>query len=141
MNTAIIQHAQGICFAVPVNIVNWVVASLISRGRVFRGYLGISGQTVSLAGPPASGGLDAGNSPRESGVVIVGVVGGGPADRAGLRPGDILIQLGDQPMVTVDHIHRLLSEESVGAELRFAALRQGQRLEGWITPTDSSPAL
>ena len=50
VNTAIIQHAQGICFAVPINTAKWVIAALISHGRVARGYLGMAGQTVSLGG-------------------------------------------------------------------------------------------
>lgn len=137
MNTAIIQHAQGICFAVPVNTVRWVSAAIIQHGRVSRGYLGIAGQTV-LAGRvfgqptlqgPAQGG----------GVLIVGVAPGSPAGRAGLREGDILIQLNEHPISTVDHIHRVLTGESVGRELRFAVLRRGQRLEGWMTPTDVPP--
>ena len=141
VNTAIIQHAQGICFAVPINTAKWVIAALISHGRVARGYLGMAGQTVSLGGSRTPGMLGGERPPQAEGVLVVGVAPKGPADQAGMREGDILIQLGDEPTPSVDHIHHILTGESVGKEHRFAVRRQGQRLEGWVTPTDSPPAL
>jgi S1-C subfamily serine protease len=134
MNTTIIQDAQGICFAIPINTVKWVTAALIKDGRVSRGYLGIAAQNVSdrglLQGTPSGQGR---------GVFISGVAPESPADQAGLRERDILIELAGYPTSTVDHIHHILTAESVGKELHFAALRGGQRLEGWITPTDAPP--
>ncbi len=140
MNTAIIQHAQGICFAVPVNTVKWVSKAIIQYGRVSRGYLGIAGQTVPAKRVFDQGSLQGAPLLAQSGgVLIVGVASGSPADQAGLREGDVLIQLDENPISSVDHIHRLLTEQSVGKELRFAVLRRGQRLEGWATPTDAPP--
>ena len=139
MNTAIIQHAQGICFAVPINTAKWVTAALIKDGRVFRGYLGVAGQTVPAGGISSQERLPGAPSVQSGGVLVAGVAPEGPADRAGLRQGDVLIQLDDHATPTVDHLHRLLTGESVGKEMRFAALRRGQRLEGWLIPTDVPP--
>ena len=121
MNTAIIQHAQGICFAVPANTAKWVAAALIKDGPVSRGYLGIAGQTVSLRGMAG----------QEGGVQVVGVVDGSPAAQADIREGDVIIQLGEEPTLTVDHIHRRLTGATVGKELQMSLLRSGQRLDGW----------
>ncbi|MFH1142029.1 MAG: trypsin-like peptidase domain-containing protein [Chloroflexota bacterium] len=139
MNTAIIQHAQGICFAVPINTAKWVSAALIKQGHVGRGYLGIAAQTVHLQTANGQGQLSGGVDGQESGVLVSAVASGGPAEKAGIQQGDLLIQLDGQPTPTIDHIHRLLTGESVGKDLQFAALRRGQRLEGWVTPVDSPP--
>jgi S1-C subfamily serine protease len=131
INTAIIQNAQGICFAVPVNTMRWVVTQLIREGRVVRGYLGIAGQTVPLPVKVVRFfQLD-----RESGVQVVNVAVNSPADKVGLKEGDIIISLGGGPVASVNDIHRRLNKEAIGKSLDVVLLRGWTvRLEKAIVP-------
>jgi S1-C subfamily serine protease len=131
INTAIIQMAQGICFAIPVNTVRRVVAQLFSQGRVVRGFLGISGQTVPL--PTRV--IRHYNLAQESGVQIMAVVPHSPAGAVGLREGDILLSLGDTRIATVDDIHRFLSGEAIGKKTALSYLRDWVNMrEAVVTP-------
>lgn len=133
INTAIIQFAQGICFAIPVNTARWVVSLLISEGKVTRGYLGIIGQRIQLSGTMVRHyGLK-----YETGVQVVGVAPGSPALRVGLREGDVILSLGGQPVAGVDAIHRLLTKDTIGQNLDIVLFRGGERLKGQITPVAS----
>jgi len=131
INTAIIQMAQGICFAIPVNTVRRVVAQLFSQGRVVRGFLGISGQTVPLPTKV----IRHYNLAQETGVQIMAVVPRSPAEAVGLREGDILLSLGENRIATVDDIHRYLSGESIGKKTTLIYLRDWVNLrEAVVTP-------
>ena len=93
INTAIFSRSggsQGIGFAIPANLAHSILNELVTRGRVIRGWLGIEAQALSreLA---ASFGL---RTPQ--GVIVAGVVSGGPAAQAGLQPGDVLLSIDGQ---------------------------------------------
>lgn len=134
INTAIIQYAQGICFAIPVNTVRWVAMLLLKEGRVTRGYLGISGQTVPL---PVRV-VRYLNLPQESGIYVMKVAVGSPADKAGLKEGDVVITLGDHCTKSVDDIHRLLTADAVGKRLDLVVLRGWtQKLEMSVKPSQA----
>ncbi len=133
INTAIIQFAQGICFAVPVNTVRWVVSLLIREGKVTRGYLGISGQTVPL---PARV-VRYFSLEHNSGVHVMSVAQGSPADMADLKEGDIIISLGNEDVSSVDDIHRLLTRDIIGKKIEMVVLRGWTtRLEKSVTPME-----
>jgi S1-C subfamily serine protease len=123
INTAIIQFAQGICFAIPVNTVRWVVSLLIREGKVTRGYLGISGQTVPL---PARV-VRYFELQHNSGVHVMGVAQDSPADIAGLKEGDIIISVGEDAIAGIDDIHRVLTRDVIGKSMNVILLR------GWTT--------
>ncbi|TAK33882.1 MAG: trypsin-like serine protease [Chloroflexota bacterium] len=120
INTAVIQHAQGLCFAVPINTVKWVVGMLMRDGQVTRAYLGIAGQDrplhariryqFRLVNPSA--------------VEIVEVQSGGPAARAGLRVGDLISAIDSQPVRTIDDLHRYLARLQPGQVARLEVLRR-----------------
>lgn len=134
INTAIIQHAQGICFAIPANTVRWVAMLLLKEGKVTRGFLGISGQTVPL---PVRV-VRYFNLPQQSGVYVMSVAAGSPADRAGLKEGDVVITLGEHTIKSIDDIHRLLTADAVGRRLDLAVLRGWtHRLEMAVRPGES----
>src|SRR5512136_703251 len=134
INTAIIQYAQGICFAIPVNTVRWVAMLLMKEGKVTRGFLGISGQTVPL---PVRV-VRYFNLPQESGVHVMNVAAGSPADKAGLKKGDVVITLTEHPTKSVDDIHRLLTADAVGKAVDVAVLRGWtQKLEMAIKPGET----
>jgi len=135
INTAIIQMAQGICFAIPVNTVRRVVAQLFSRGRVVRGFLGISGQTVPL--PTRV--VRHYNLAQESGARIMSVVARSPAQVAGLREGDIIIRLGECTVATVDDIHRSLIGDTIGRKMAVSFLRDWVKLENTVVTPEEYP--
>jgi S1-C subfamily serine protease len=115
INTAIIQFAQGICFAIPVNTLRWVVNLLIREGKVVRGYLGIAGQTVPLPVKVAR----YFNLQYESAVQVMGVSPNSPAIQAGLLQGDIILSLNQQQVSGVDDIHRLLTRDIIGKGMQW----------------------
>lgn len=124
VNTAIINGAQGICFAVPINTANRIIPELMRDGRVSRGWLGIAGQTQGLARALVRR-LDL---QTEAGVLVVQVLSGSPAQRAGLRPGDVILSLAGDATPSVDATHRILSREAIGRRLELEALRDGSKL-------------
>ena len=137
INTAIIQGAQGICFAIPINTAKWVTGVLIRDGHVRRAYLGFGGQAVTLHPDIVKAlGVQEGR-----GVVAVEVAPRGPAAQAGLRPGDVIISLNGQPTPDVDSIHRLLSAELVGRPLPLQSVRRDRLLESTVTPVDTLPPM
>jgi len=133
INTAVIQFAQGICFAIPVNTVRWVVSLLIRDGKVTRGYIGIAGQRVPL---PARL-VRYFQLGHDTGVQVLSVTPNSPAHMAGLKEGDVIVSLGQSPIASVDDIHRLLSKDVIGRKLDTVLLREGARLEMSIVPAES----
>jgi len=137
INTAVIQGAQGICFAIPINTAKWVTGVLIKEGHVRRAYLGLAGQPATLQ-PEIARQL---NLEQNRGVLVAEVASRGPAALAGLRPGDIIVSLNSQPTPDVDSIHRTLSGEMVGKQLPVQMVRQGRLLESTVVPVDSPPPM
>lgn len=125
INTAVIQSAQGICFAIPINTARWVAGLLIKEGRIKRAYLGIKGLNRRL-NRIESRRHDIGN---EFGVEVHEVATGGPAYRAGIRTGDIIVSINENSVQSVDDIHKYLTRVDVGSNLKIKVLRNGGKLE------------
>ena len=136
INTAIIAGAQGICFAIPINTAKWVVPALMREGKVLRGYLGIAGQTVQLD-PRMRQQL---GLTQNGGVAVREVAPGSPAHQAGLQRGDVLMEVDNSPTPTMDHIHKLLTRESVGRRLSATILRGSEMLQTTLVPVDQPPS-
>ncbi len=124
INTAIFSRSggsHGIGFAIPADLVESVLTSIIEHGRVVRGWAGIEVQplTPQLA---ESFGLRS-----HRGVIVAGVLRKGPADRAGLRPGDIVLAIGDEPVENASALLRLISSQRPGSRIRIEAWREGRR--------------
>jgi S1-C subfamily serine protease len=133
VNTAVILPAQGICFAIAVNTAKFVAGRLIKEGRVRRSYIGVAGQNVQL--PRRLTRFY--RLPSETGLLVVSVEAGSPAERAGLRAGDVIVRFAGRDIAGIDDLHRLLSDERVGVATPLNVLRRTERITLDITPTDS----
>ena len=133
VNTAIIMPAQGLCFAIPIDTAKWVAGRLIQSGRIRRGFLGVGGQNVPV--PRRVARLE--GLPEGRGVLVLGVEPASPAERAGVRERDIIVALGDRPVAGVDDLHRMLTENVIGAKLRLKVLRELEPRTLEITPVES----
>ena len=112
---------RGGGLTIPIAAAETIVESLLRQGRLKRGYLGIGSQPTAL---PAS--LVAKANGQETGLLIVGVEPGSPADAAGLLVGDILLRLGDISATATEMLQSALGPESVGQPLAIAVLRGGE---------------
>jgi S1-C subfamily serine protease len=130
INTAVIQSAQGICFAIPINMAKRIIPQLMQHGRVVRGYLGLHGRDVPLARHIAR----SYSLKQETGVEVVDLEPAGPASQAGMVEGDLIIALGDEPVATIDDLQRRLSEVPVGIPAEIILLRDGRRLARFVVP-------
>ncbi|MFQ5795061.1 MAG: S1C family serine protease [Candidatus Bipolaricaulia bacterium] len=130
INTAIIQYAQGICFAIPANTAKRVSGMLITHGVVSRGYLGISAQRWPLLRQVK---WDLGIE-QESGVMVMEVGRGSPAKQAGLRDRDIILSIAGSPVEDIDDLHRFLDENPVERDYELVILRRGKRTQLTVRP-------
>ncbi|GBD29803.1 Putative serine protease HhoB [bacterium HR32] len=132
VNTAVIAAAQGLCFAIPVNTARWVAAQLLREGRVRRAYLGVAAQPARLARRAVlEHRLDS-----EQAAQVVHVESGSAADRAGLRPGDVVVRAGDRAVRSPEDLQLALGQHVPGKPLRLWALREGQLLHLEAVPTE-----
>jgi S1-C subfamily serine protease len=129
INTAMIGAAQGICFAIGIDTAAAVATRIMRNGRVRRSRLGIAAQTVPLD-PRLARRL---KLAVPSAAMVTGLVTGGPADRAGLAKGDIILSFAGETICGVDDMHRLLTGERADTELPVEVLRAGQLLTPAIT--------
>jgi S1-C subfamily serine protease len=113
VNTAIIAFAQGMSFAIPSETVSWVVPKLLADGKVRRAYLGIQGQTIYTSKRVGTG------------VLVVSVERGSPAEGAGLIQGDVITEVGGQSVTSIDALLRALARHPAGADLEVRTKRGG----------------
>lgn len=135
VNTAVILPAQGICLAIPIHTARFVAGEILRNGRVRRAYLGVTGQDVTL---PRRVVLENELS-GSGGVAVLALEPDGPAARAGLRPGDVIVRLDGLPVGGVDDLYRILAEGAIGRPVPLEALRRGGRLRLEIVPEERPP--
>jgi S1-C subfamily serine protease len=137
VNTAMILPAQGISFAIAINTAKFIAGKLIKEGKIRRSYIGVGGQVVPL--PRAV--IRSLNLAIESGVLVVSLEEKGAAMRAGLREGDVIVGYNEHAVASVDALHRLLTEEEVGAASEITFIRylnnQAQKVTLKIVPQES----
>jgi S1-C subfamily serine protease len=131
INTAMIARAQGICFAVASNTAVFVVGEFIAHGRVRRAHIGVAAETVPLP-RRLSLALNAGTRA----VRISDVQSGGPAARAGLLAGDLILSLDSIAIAGADDLIRLLNADRIGRDTTVAILRTGQIEHRTLRPVE-----
>jgi S1-C subfamily serine protease len=136
VNTATILPAQGLCFAIGINTAKFVASRLLRDGRIRRSYIGVSAQTVPIHRRL----VRYYELLKETGVVVLSTEPNSPAQRAGLREGDVIIALEGQPVAGVDDLHRLLTEVRVGATSELTVLRGTEQLHLAIVPEETERA-
>jgi S1-C subfamily serine protease len=133
VSTAVIMAAQGICFAIPGNTAKFVAGLLIRDGRIRRGYIGIAGQNIPLHRRV----VRFHNLPTEGGVLITMIEPNSPAQRAGLREGDVIVAYNGQPIASIDDLHRLLTQQPAGVQASITVIRRTEKLNFDIVPTEA----
>ena len=133
VNTATILPAQGICFSIGINTAKFVASRLLQEGRIRRSFIGISAQTVPLLRRV----VRFYDLPRETGAVVISVEKDSPAERAGLREGDIILSFAGQAMAGVDDLHSALSDALTGTPSKLTALRHTEKLEFVVVPQEA----
>ena len=116
---------RNMVLAIPVDVVNRVIETLLEKGRIARGYLGLGMQPVVFPDTFKS----ALNLSSAGGVIVVNVEPNGPADRAGVLIGDVLLEFDDTPVSDTADVQAVLSPESVGKTFRVQMIRGGARVE------------
>ena len=126
INTAIFSRtggSLGIGFAIPVSTAKSVMEQIIETGTVTRGFIGVEAQQIT---PELA---EAFRLPSTQGALIAGVVNGGPAERAGVRPRDVLIRIGDQPVDDPTTMLNIVAELKPGSRVPLRLLRDGREIE------------
>jgi len=137
INTAIYSRSggsMGIGFAIPVTTANEVAQALLKDGKVTRGWIGVEPRKLT---PELASSL---GITSQQGVVIYGVLQGGPAAQAGLRSGDVIVSIAGQPVAQVAQLLAYVAALPPGRSAPFSLLRGDKRLELPITPGTRPPA-
>ncbi len=136
INTAIIAGAQGICFAVASNTAQFVLSEIIRHGYVRRAYIGVAGQTAPVPRRHAVlAGVD-----NTMGALLAQVEQDGPAAKAGLMSGDVVIKLDGVGIHGVDDLIRALDRDRIGRTVEMEVLRLGRLRAFDIHPIERKPA-
>lgn len=133
VNTAVIMAAQGLCFAIPINTAKYVAALLIRDGRVRRSYIGLGGQNVAL--PRRL--VRVHHLPVMSGVLVISLEPHSPAQKGGLRQGDVIVAFAGQPIAEIDDLHKLLTEARIGVKSSLTVLRGPEKMVLDVFPEES----
>jgi S1-C subfamily serine protease len=137
INTAIISGAQGICFAVASNTAQFVLSEIIRHGYVRRAYIGVSGQTAVVPRRHAViAGID-----NKMGALLAQIEPDGPASRAGLFSGDVVVKLDGVAIHGVDDLIRVLDRDRIDHTLKMDVLRLGRLREFDIHPVERKPSV
>jgi S1-C subfamily serine protease len=135
INTAMIQMAQGLCFAIASNTARFVAARLIRDGRIRRSYIGVAGENVPVPRLLAR----AHGLAVSSAVRVASVEESSPAATAGLKPGDLVLAFNGTPVTGLDDLLKLLTEDAIGQPSPLVVLRATERRQLIVVPAESRP--
>ena len=130
INTAIFSRSggsMGIGFAIPVSTAKMVLEQIVKSGSVTRGWIGVEVQEIT---PPVAESFKLGST---RGALIAGVLRGGPADKAGVKPGDVLIEIGGKPVLDPAAMLNLVAALAPGSAAKVKLKRQGHDVDASVT--------
>jgi S1-C subfamily serine protease len=131
INTAIYSRSggnMGIGFAIPVSTAKQVLEGIVRDGRITRGWIGVEPNDLSAELAQTF------DVKTRQGVIITGVLQNGPAAQAGIRPGDVIVKIADQPVTDVAQLLSQVAALTPGKPARFSLERRNQPLEISVTP-------
>ncbi len=135
MNTAIIQGAQGLGFAIPINTAQRIAAQLIEKGRVDHPYIGIQMAQLSPELRQKINQSDVGITiTQDRGIIILGVARNSPAFRAGIRPGDIIETINNVAIQDVKQVQQQVEATNIGEPMQITINRDGSRQQITVQP-------
>jgi S1-C subfamily serine protease len=132
VNTAVILPAQGICFAIAINTAKFVAGQLIKEGKIRRSFIGVAGQDVPLHRQI----IRYHHLVQESGILVVSIEPNSPAQKAGLREGDVILTYESRTVEGIDQLHRILTVEEVGKRAALLVLRGTEKIQLTIEPQE-----
>ncbi len=132
VNTAVILPAQGICFAIASNTAQFVAAWLIKEGRIRRSSIGVAGQNVPLH-PRV---VRFHQLPSARGVLAASVESGSPAERAGIKQGDVIVGFKGHTIGTIDELHKRLVASEIDVPSPVMIVRGTEKLFVVVTPRE-----
>ncbi|HXI38270.1 MAG TPA: Do family serine endopeptidase [Burkholderiales bacterium] len=130
INTAIFSRSggsMGIGFAIPVSTVRMVLDQIVKNGSVTRGWIGVEVQEIT---PPVAESFKLGST---RGALVAGVFRGGPADKAGVKPGDVLLEIEGKPVIDPPAMLNLVAALAPGSSARMTLRRQGKDVQASVT--------
>jgi len=136
INTAIASPSGGsvgIGLAIPINMARQIMNALISQGKVIRGYIGIEPQDIDEDQAKAI------NLNRAEGVLVAAVTPGGPADRAGIKPGDIIMTFQEERVRDATGLKMKIAETAPKTAVKIGLVRQGKPAEVMIFVAEAAP--
>ncbi|MEN6438131.1 MAG: DegQ family serine endoprotease [Syntrophobacter sp.] len=120
INTAIIPNGQGIGFAIPIDTAKPLIPQLVERGEVTRGYIGVSIQSIT---PDIAKAM---KLEQNSGALVADVIDGGPADKAGIKAGDVIVSFDGKPVQDSHDLPAMVAAAPVGGEVPLKVVREGK---------------
>jgi S1-C subfamily serine protease len=132
INTAVIRGAQGICFSVAANTALDVLTQILRFGRVRRASLGIEGAQTHIPRHIAR----ASGVEQASGVRVMNVQKGSPAEHAEIKPGDLIVSLDGEPVLGVDDLLKLLNHERTNIDVKVTLLRRGELRDRFVATVE-----
>ena len=123
INTAIVAAGQGIGFAIPANMARPIISQLIEKGKVNRGWLGITIQPLNEQTARSLG------LAKPQGAVVAELYAGGPAEKGGLRAGDIILSFNGQDVKNPAQLQQLVASTGIGVTVRISIFRSGKTIQ------------
>ncbi|HEY2759820.1 MAG TPA: trypsin-like peptidase domain-containing protein, partial [Pirellulales bacterium] len=130
VNTAVVYMAQGLGFAVPGNTARWVIGELISHGKIRRPFLGISASVAPIERRL----VRAFDLLSDRAVEVAALEPNGPAERAGVQAGDLILSVNERLVISVDDLHQILSRLPIEQPMVLSILRSARRLDIEVQP-------
>ncbi|SNZ03812.1 serine protease Do [Persephonella hydrogeniphila] len=125
INTAIIMGAQGLGFAVPINQAKWVMEQILKYGKVKRSKIGVIIQPLTPELAKHFG--------VKKGVLVAQVMKGGPAEKAGIKSGDIIVAVNDKPVSKVSQLQKYIMRNPPGTKVKITVVRDGKKKDIYVT--------